>query len=115
MEKGGELTKRHASQRLPHRRLAHGSRAALLPLPKVASRRSSRNFSQEEGGAGWEQGAMFCKMKEPRRFVDSPVNQPGGVPPVPQTASRTAVSEDSCEGLHHLGLKDDEVPLLRSP
>lgn len=55
-------------------------------------------------------------MKETRRFVGSPVSQQGGAPqsrklhPGPQRPS-----EDSCEGLHHLSLKDDEVPLLRSP
>lgn len=99
---------------IPH--LAQGSRVALLPLAKVASQRSSRNFSQQQRGEGWEPGAVFCKRKETRGFASSPGTQRGGAPksrklhPEPQRPS-----EDSCEGLHHLSLKDDAVPLPPSP
>lgn len=54
---------------------------------------------------------MFFKMKETQGFVGSPVSQPGGAPqsrklhPEPQRPS-----EDSCEGLHQLNLKDNEFP-----
>lgn len=56
------------------------------------------------------------KRKETRGFAGSPGTQRGGAPksrklhPEPQRPS-----EDSCEGLHHLSLKDDAVPLPLSP
>lgn len=59
---------------------------------------------------------MFCKRKETRGFAGSPGTQRRGAPksynlhPEPQRPS-----EDSCEGLHHLSLKDDAVPLPPSP
>lgn len=54
---------------------------------------------------------MFCKMKETQRSVGSPVNQPGGAPKSRKLhLGPQRPSEDSCEGLHHLSLKDNEVP-----
>lgn len=87
-----------------------GRPSSLWPRshPNIALETSASSREVRTGN----QARVFCKRKETRGFAGSPGTQREGAPkscklhPEPQRPS-----EDSCEGLHHLSLKDDAVPL----